>query len=534
MCVLACLVLVCTLTAMFLPADALTEEVYCGMEEHTHGESCYQRDLICPQAAAAAHEHTDACKTLGTTPVCGEVEAAEHTAHTYTCGTLTCTVEHTHEESCYDTSLLTCGLHVHTDDCYETGYICEESKVTDVDTHVHTDSCYGSVSTLICTETEHTHSLICYSDTTCDLETAADWEAGIPALTGVSADDLVAVAKSQLGYKESAFNYAVADDGVTMNGYTRYGEWFGAPYADWNSIFVSFCLNYAKIENVPYDIDYDLWIEKLEEASLYSKSSSHTPAAGEIVFLDMDGNSDVGMVGIISTVQANDDMDIIVGNYENMVTTVTVNRPNSKIVCYGCLAPIERYEQLSEGAFGENNCLRWKVVEEAEDYRVLYISGNGALDGSEPWGNQKYSIKRIVIEDGVTSIPDKAFENYTYVEEVEIAGSVKTIGYEAFYFCSNLKKVILHEGVEEIGEKAFDCCQSLSEISLPDGLTTIGRYAFYECNCLETITIPGTVTTWGDYAFNYCWKLETVTIQDGITTIPKGMFSSCSRRDPNR
>lgn len=48
MCVLACLVLVCTLTAMFLPADALTEEVYCGMEEHTHGESCYQRDLICP------------------------------------------------------------------------------------------------------------------------------------------------------------------------------------------------------------------------------------------------------------------------------------------------------------------------------------------------------------------------------------------------------------------------------------------------------------------------------------------------------
>ena len=39
-------------------------------------------------------------------------------------------------------------------------------------------------------------------------------------------DDLLAVAESQLGYRESAANYILDDEGNKL-GYTRYGHWYG-------------------------------------------------------------------------------------------------------------------------------------------------------------------------------------------------------------------------------------------------------------------------------------------------------------------
>ena len=132
-------------------------------------------------------------------------------------------------------------------------------------------------------------------DPTADVESCADWDAMMSwlDLTGVWADDLVTVARSQLGYTESALNFVVGESGRTY-GYTRYGDWYGMPYGDWCAMFVSFCLYYAGIPQsaVPYAASCSNWVSMLasyeytDGSSIYaSVDSGYIPSAGDLVFL---------------------------------------------------------------------------------------------------------------------------------------------------------------------------------------------------------------------------------------------------------
>ena len=68
-------------------------------------------------------------------------------------------------------------------------------------------------------------------------------------LTGIWAEDLTMIAETQIGVKESTANFTLSENGE-RKGITRYGQWYGEPYGDWDAMFVSFCLNYAE---VPYN-----------------------------------------------------------------------------------------------------------------------------------------------------------------------------------------------------------------------------------------------------------------------------------------
>ena len=109
--------------------------------------------------------------------------------------------------------------------------------------------------TPVCGLEEHTHTLACCSDPAADVETAQIWERAIKnvELTGDWREDVIAIAKTQLGYQESAKNYIVLEVGETIKGYTRYGAWYGDPYGDWCAMFASFVLNYAEVEGIPLD-----------------------------------------------------------------------------------------------------------------------------------------------------------------------------------------------------------------------------------------------------------------------------------------
>ena len=107
--------------------------------------------------------------------------------------------------------------------------------------HTHDEGCENP-----CPLTEHTHNLLCYTNKDADLETQLDWQkmfADYPYTASVR-ENLVGIAKMQVGYTESIHNFEVGDDGI-RRGYTRYGAWYGAPYSDWSAMFVSFCLHYA-------------------------------------------------------------------------------------------------------------------------------------------------------------------------------------------------------------------------------------------------------------------------------------------------
>lgn len=284
---------------------SMTAQYQCGEVEHAHTADCYDKVLICgytegqlenadevaaAEAAAASaaqssaeeeimplelepqiefvpHEHTDDCYTEVQTLTCME----EEHVHDDDCydpedGTLICEkFEHTHDESCYTTEYeLTCGL--------EEGELVEQvveptqtaelvaMAVAEpvalepvVDTvepiyHHHTDACYEEV--LVCPLPEHHHTVSCLSDTSADLETPEEWQAANAdaMITGEWNEDLLSVAKTQLGYEQSEKNFEIDPaDGVTLRYYSRYGQSYGNAYGEWDVMFLAYCLKYAEI-----------------------------------------------------------------------------------------------------------------------------------------------------------------------------------------------------------------------------------------------------------------------------------------------
>ena len=282
---------------------AKTADYQCNLEEHEHTADCYQKVLVCgyeegepedwtvaepdgtldaafgvdadessavasysaePEYIFVPHEHTDDCYQEVKTLTCLE----EEHVHDDDCfdpedGSLICDLfEHTHDDSCYDTEYeLVCGL--------EEGELVEElnpdynpvalfeepvaakpvvvEPVVEAPVHHHTDACYEEE--LVCTLPEHHHTVNCLADPFADVEDEEEWLAKTDTtLDHIWTDDLLTVAKSQLGYEQSEKNFELdADDGQTLRHYTRYGQWYGNPYGAWDVMFLSYCLNYAGI-----------------------------------------------------------------------------------------------------------------------------------------------------------------------------------------------------------------------------------------------------------------------------------------------
>lgn len=280
---------------------SMTAQYQCGEEEHAHTADCYTKVLICgyeegelenadevaaaaatsqptveaepaplslePQIEFVPHEHTEDCYTEVQTLTCME----EEHVHGDDCfdpedGTLICEkFEHTHDENCYTTEYeLTCGLEegelveqvVEPTQSAELAAMAVAEPVAlepAVDTvepiyHHHTDACYEEV--LTCPLPEHHHTVACLSDTSADVETPEEWQAANAeaVMTGNWDEDLVSVAKTQLGYEQSEKNFEIDPaDGVTLRYYSRYGQSYGNPYGEWDVMFLSYCLKYAGI-----------------------------------------------------------------------------------------------------------------------------------------------------------------------------------------------------------------------------------------------------------------------------------------------
>lgn len=206
--------------------------------------------------------------------------------------------------------------------------------------HSHSEECLAEG----CSETEHTHVEMCYSDPTSDVETGSDWEETLSGIgqSGVLAADLLAVAQTQTGYTESMYNFIVGDDGV-RRGYTRYGAWHGNPYGDWSAMFACFCLYYADIteELAPYNSGADAMRLAWKNEGLYRGGGAYSPEAGDLVFLDKDGNGSADAVGILSATELNQ-IVAVEGDLDNTVGFATYLLTDSRIMGYGSLDEIVR------------------------------------------------------------------------------------------------------------------------------------------------------------------------------------------------
>lgn len=371
-------------------------EYCCGMEEHVHTDDCYTEELVCgyeegqpedPDSAFSVDSEPTAeepeAEPEELEPEETEPEVHHHTADCYetvlvehkelTCGQ----EEHTHDETCPvdpDTGDFLCGYeeHTHTDDCYTTeteteeklvcgyeeGQVLSDGTAADEDgiaaledtntatsvaeddssseavsepvLHHHTEACYEKV--LTCTIPEHTHTLACLADYSADVETDDDWQKYSVGLSDNWNEALLAVAKEQLGYKESEKNFQTDEalgDIIDVHHYTRYGAFYGNPYADWDVAFIAFCQHYAGIPKT--EIPQRLGLEALRadmDAMGFAYLTEGEDAAyeaipGDVVTYNKNGTADDETIGIVETV-GDDSLTVISGAVEGAVAEVTV------------------------------------------------------------------------------------------------------------------------------------------------------------------------------------------------------------------
>lgn len=371
-------------------------EYCCGMEEHVHTDECYTEELVCgyeegepeepdPAFSVDSEPTTEEPEAEPEEPEPEEIEPEvhHHTADCYetvlvehkelTCGE----EEHTHDETCPvdpDTGDFLCGYeeHTHTDDCYTTeteteeklvcgyeeGQVISDGTVADDDgiaaledtntatsvaeddssseavsepvLHHHTEACYEKV--LTCTIPEHTHTLACLADYSADVETDDDWQKYSVGLSDHWNEALLAVAKEQLGYKESEKNFQTDEalgDIIDVHHYTRYGAFYGNPYADWDVAFIAFCQHYAGIPKT--EIPQRLGLEALRadmDAMGFTyltegEDAAYEAVPGDVVTYNKNGTADDETIGIVETV-GDDSLTVISGAVEGAVAEVTV------------------------------------------------------------------------------------------------------------------------------------------------------------------------------------------------------------------
>ena len=217
------------------------------------------------------------------------------------------------------------------------------------------------------------------------------------------------------------------------------------------------------------------------------------------------------------------------------------------------------------GANGGN--VKWTLDSDG----TLTISGTGNMADYQgypdvPWADYKSDVKKLIIEDGVTSIAEYTAYGCFYATSIYIGKDVKSIGpiYTTFY-CRDLETITVSEdneyyksvdnvlfskdgkellkvackafsgtynvpdGVVKIDKKAFDICKNIEKVVLPDSVEEIGEYAFYQCKSLKILDIGmAKISSVGNGVFEWIeHPVEVIADKDNeyVSVVNGSLFS---------
>lgn len=249
--------------------------------------------------------------------------------------------------------------------------------------HSHSQQCGANG----CALAEHTHDATCYSNLKADLETSDDWEQTLAGLqrSQVTAENVVAVATSQLGVSESVLNFQVDAHGV-RRGITRYGQWYGNPYGDWQAMFVSFCLYYAGLDDLPANAGVESMRLEWAAAGLFLAETYYAPRVGDLLFVTDDGAKASG-VGIITGYRASD-VTVIQGDVVGKVDQVTYSLTDGTILGYGTVPDAAALTVLAAPAgaraVARTTAYSASMLTKGDSF-LIYVTSGGryyAMDGN--------------------------------------------------------------------------------------------------------------------------------------------------------
>ena len=192
---------------------------------------------------------------------------------------------------------------------------------------------------------------------------------------------------------------------------------------------------------------------------------------------------------------------------------------------------------IDSGSCGKN--ATWELYKDG----TLYIKGTGAMQDynwnynettkivttGAPWhDSHSASVKKLVVEDGITSIGNDAFSDCESLASAELAEGITSIGDGAFTGCYDLEKINIPNSVTSIGYDAFDSCWTLPSLELPSGLSKLESSAV-SFTAIKELTVPHGVKVVDSYLATYNDNLTTVTLEEGVEEIWHRAFWGCEK-----
>ena len=202
---------------------------------------------------------------------------------------------------------------------------------------------------------------------------------------------------------------------------------------------------------------------------------------------------------------------------------------------------------------------------------ILIIHGTGKIPdcdcGHHPsaeWKDMKDLIREIHIEEGITEIGIRAFQNCANLEKVILPQTLKRVHAYAFWNCSKLVCItgarhffqyVLDENRESrneailfglesfhgvpwsrsmwgdfyIKEGILYCtfaCES-KKLVIPEGVHTLKSFSMNNLD-LDSLILPQTLTVIQDYAFQHSRVKEKITLPDTVTDLAEYALIDCS------
>ena len=170
------------------------------------------------------------------------------------------------------------------------------------------------------------------------------------------------------------------------------------------------------------------------------------------------------------------------------------------------LPAYEEEEYPTQGTCGPN--LKWEYLANANTLRI-YGTGPMTDYGIEIWYQSVDPDVEEAIRSSLHSDTEEKTQMYTTGEMAP--------WYEFRYIINH---VIIESGVTSIGDGAFEGCKGLTSIEIPNSVTSIGAGAF-KSSKLTSVTIPDSITEIPSALFQNCRQLQTVTLSENVITILK-------------
>lgn len=189
---------------------------------------------------------------------------------------------------------------------------------------------------------------------------------------------------------------------------------------------------------------------------------------------------------------------------------------------------------------GENVTATLSRNNDGDGTYTMTIRGTGPMENYDflscrdmPWRDAIPKIKRLIVDDGVTSLGDCVLHGFDgkhdaeSLEEVTLPEGLTYLGNYAFFGAAKLKSITLPSTLTTIGLAAFDECAGLTDITIPSNVKTIKEGAFSGCTGLINVTIPDKVETLGQDVFEGCTQLTSINIPKSVKSMGAEMFGYC-------